>query len=284
VSYRPWLGGPFRWRLNLRPLDPAAWFEFGDDASALLAGKSALLAAQRSTVFGALDEAADGCDEILDHVVANLAEHHPDRSVEVDPADHPLVAAARLVPEDLVVMTHHDGRLVCSAGVVCFPNRWDLASKIGRPMQAVHAPVAQLNEQLAAPIDAFFDRLTPEKSFWRLGWGIIETDELYQPTDGTAPPRGAIPGAVEAGDQIWIRVERETLRRFPKTGAVLFTIRTHLTRVADLLDRPDDLARLAEAVEGLPPDVADYKGTAPLTAPLLAWLRVRQADRVRADA
>lgn len=273
TAYQPWQGGPFRWRLNLRPLDLANWFEFAPDTDQLLAQKATLLESNRSTVFGAMPEAADACAEILEHVVAHVREHRPDACADVDPHEYSLIAAARLVPEDLVVMSRHEGALLCTAGVVCFPNRWDLASKIGKPLQAVHAPVAQLNEQLAAPIDSFFDRLTPAKSFWRLGWGIIETDELYQPTDGTAPPRGPLPEPESAGEQVWVRVERETIRRFPRTDAVLFTIRTHLTRVSELQHLPEELARLAEAVGGLPADVAAYKGTDALAGPLLAWLR-----------
>ena len=63
------------------------------------------------------------------------------------------------------------GTLVFGAGSVCFPNRWDLRSKLGLPLRDVHAPVDLLNEQLGETIDRFFDRLTPERSFWRLGWG-----------------------------------------------------------------------------------------------------------------
>ena len=280
MSYQPWVGGPFRWRLNLRPLDPANWFEFDERTDAMLAYKAELLGAERTTVHQSMPEADDACREVLEATRAHLAEHHPGRLVESDPDEHPLVAAARLVPEDMALMFRHEGQLVFGAGVVCFPNRWDLPSKLGRSMQDVHAPVAQLNDQLAGPIDAFFDRLNPTKGFWRLGWGLIETDELYQPLDGTAPPRLAIPPAERAGEQIWVRVERETLRSFPRTGAVLFTIRTHLSRVDELLDRPDDLARLAEAIDQLPPDVADYKGTGPLTGPLLEWLRARLPERV----
>ncbi len=62
---------------------------------------------------------------------------------------------------------------------------------------------------------------------------------------------------------------------------MLFTIRTHLARVDELLARPADLARLADAVGGLPADVAAYKGTSGLTAPLLAWLRVAAPDAAR---
>lgn len=278
--YQPWLGGAFRWRLGVRPLEPRRWFEFGDDAPALLRRKREVLATNRDTAFRALEGVERDCGEVLDEIVEHLAAVHPDVDRHVDPSEHPLVAAARLVPEDLVVMTERDGQLVFAAGVVCFPNRWDLASKLGLPLREVHAPVARLNDQLAAPIDAFFERLTPERSFWRLGWGLIETPELYQPLDGTAAPRDPIPAASEAGRRVWVRVERETLRRFARTGVVVFTIRTHLTRLDELADRPDDLARLGDAVGELPPDVAAYKGTAPLTAPVLEWLTSRSTSTV----
>ena len=85
----------------------------------------------------------------------------------------------------------------------------------------------ELNDQLEAPIDSFFDRLTPERSFWRLGWGVLDTPTGTRPLDGTAGPRPVDP----APDQLFLRVERETLRRFPVTNCVLFTIRTYVTPI-----------------------------------------------------
>ena len=120
--------------------------------------------------------------------------------------------------------------LVFGAGSVCFPNRWDLRSKLGLPFRAVHQPVSLLNDQLGETIDRFFDRLTPERSFWRLGWGVLDSVDLYQPLDGTAAPRPATPTPAD----LVVRVERETLRRLPRTGCVLFTIRTHLAKATEL--------------------------------------------------
>ena len=130
------------------------------------------------------------------------------------PTLHPLDAAARLVPEDLVLLVERDGRLVFGGGSVCFPNRWDLRSKLGLSMAGVHAPVDRLNDQLEAPIDGFFDRLTPERSFWRLGWGVLDTADWYTPVDGTASPRPVAP----APDQHYLRVERETHASLPGHG------------------------------------------------------------------
>jgi hypothetical protein len=80
------------------------------------------------------------------------------------------------------------------------------------------------------------------------------------------------PEAPDVGDRLFLRVERETLRRFPRTGCVLFTIRTYVRPLAHLADRPDDVARLAEALRAMPDDVAAYKQVAEIAPVVAAWL------------
>jgi hypothetical protein len=274
VPYLPFMDGPapagpeaFRWRLGVRPLDLRHWIEFGPDAPAALAAKPRLMATHPDTVFAVLDDrVAEEAQEVADALVTHLHEYGPaGPDTHLDPDLHPLDAAARLVPEDLVLLVERDGRLVVGGGSVCFPNRWDLRSKIGRSMAEVHAPVDLLNDQLEAPVDAFLERLAPERSFWRLGWGVLDTADWYTPTDGTAAPRPVDPGPGE----LFLRVERETLRRFPRTGCILFTIRTYVTPVHTPLAAPAVARRFAAALESLPPGVRDYKDLA-VTAETLA--------------
>ena len=258
------------WRLGLRPLDLADWIEIGDDYVADLATKATVRRQHPDTVFVALPEATAACQEVLDvlvdHLVATWPQHFhrtgpavanalTGEVVAIDGSLHPLDAASRLVQEDLIVMIEGADGLLFGAGSVCFPNRWDLRSKLGRPLREVHAPVSLLNDQLADPIDKFFARLTPDRSFWRLGWGVLDSADLYQPVDGTAAPRPVAP----VGDDLVVRVERETLRRFPTTGCVLFTIRTYLTKAADLAADPVHGPVVAEALAAMPAPVRDYK-------------------------
>ena len=247
----------FRWRLGVRPLDLHDWIELGPDADAAIARKPTLIAEHPDTVFAVLDDIEAESAEVAAALVAHLRVRWPDRygDIDLDATLHPLDAAARLVPEDLVLLVERDGRLVFGGGSVCFPNRWDLRSKLGLSMAAVHAPVDLLNEQLAAPIDAFFDRLTPQRSFWRLGWGILDTPDWYTPVDGTAAPRPADPGP----DELFLRVERETLRRFPSTNCVLFTIRTYVTPIPHVAADSNVARRLADSIDALPDDVRRYK-------------------------
>jgi hypothetical protein len=270
-------GAPFRWRLGVRPLDLDEWIELGPGADEAIEAKSALNRDHGDTVFAALDDRPDVVDaaqEVADALVDHLRRRWPDRygAARLEPSLHPLDAAARLVPEDLVLMVPEPdlgGRLVFAAGSVCFPNRWDLRSKVGLPLEVVHAPVARLNEQLATPIERFFERLTPARSFWRLGWGVLDTADWYTPLDGSGAPRPFDPSPAAH----FLRVERETLRRFPRTGCVLFTIRTYVTAIPDVADDPRAAERLAGALAALPDDVRTYKGVVRAAAGVIELLR-----------
>jgi dimethylamine monooxygenase subunit A len=277
APYLPFLEGPridgpegFRHRLGLRTLDLDQWFELGADAEQAIADKTRLTEAHPDTVFAVLDDVLAEATEASDAIVAHLRRRWPQRygDAVLDPRLHPLDAAARLVPEDLVLLVERNGGLVFGGGSVCFPNRWDLRSKLGMTMAAVHRPVPLLNEQLEEPIDRFFSRLTPERSYWRLGWNLLDTDDGYTPVDGTAAPRPADPAPAD----MFLRVERETLRRFPVTGCVLFTIRTHVTPVPVVARRSVNAAGLAAALRAMPADLLEYKSLSGVAASIIDML------------
>ncbi|MEM1332898.1 MAG: DUF3445 domain-containing protein [Actinomycetota bacterium] len=241
----------FRWRLGVRRLDPAEWFEWGETGDAAVAAKAEVMAAHADVAFAVLDDrVAEEAAELAEMIVDHLADHHPRRHRHLDPTLHPLDAAARLVPDDLALLVERDGRLVFGGGSICFPNEWDLASKLGLTLAEVHEPVDLLNEQIERPIDRFFERLSPERSWWRLGWGIIDTDDWFTPPGRDHP-------ATNDPARWFLRVERESLRRLPVSGAVAFGIRTHLTPLDDLDDAT--AAQLAARIGRLPQEVVEYK-------------------------
>lgn len=278
-KYEPYLDkspAPFRWTLGLRPLDLADWIEIDTHYARDVALKARYSTEFPDTVLRHLPGIEAEAYELLDTLVTHLRGLDPARfgTLTTDAATdrgrlHPLDAAGRLVQEDLVLLVEREGRLVCGGGSVCFPNRWDLAAKVGRTMAEIHAPVAQLNTQLADPIDRALARLTPERSFWRLGYGLLDTGDLYQAVDGTAP-RASGPVPVEG---YFLRVERETLRRLPGTGCIVFTIRTHLTPIGAIRGRSARV--LADALAAMPDDVLGYKQLAEVAPAMVAYLRER---------
>ena len=63
-----------------------------------------------------------------------------------------------------------------------------------------------------------------------------------------------------AGRLVHLRVERQTLRRLPKSDTILFTIKTYLRPVQDVCqNEPDTAKRLAGAVRNWPAEMRRYK-------------------------
>ena len=67
----------------------------------------------------------------------------------------------------------------------------------------------------------------------------------------------------DAPAHAFIRVERQTLRKLPVSGDILFTIRIHLDPVSVLRNHPDHkslAASFAAQLSALDTDQLDYKG------------------------
>jgi hypothetical protein len=290
APYLPFDGGRFRLMMGLMALPLAAWFEVDAHLGADLAAKRALLEARHGEVFAALPEAHAAAAELLALMAEHLPRHHPDmfgrdgdhlrnsatgeRWNLHDPALHPLDLAGQLVQEDFCLLAAEGDapyRLVGAS--LCSPARWRLADKIGRPLASVHAPVPGYAASLERPVDRFFARLAAERPVWRLNWGIADDPAPFQPE---ARPMARI-AAAEAGARLHLRVERQTLRRLPETGAVVFTIRTHVTRLDRAIRNRASAAELAAAVRAMPEATAQYKQIAPIAPALLAWLDARAA-------
>jgi hypothetical protein len=156
------------------------------------------------------------------------------------------------------------------AAVLCFPAHWRLADKLGRPLDAIHAPVPGFEERLAAPVARFFDSIRLERPVWRVNWSLVDTPALFLPPEHRGRPRPI--AAEQAGEQLWLRVERQTLRRLPRSGDVVFGIHTHVDPLAKAIDSPAAAQALAARIREMPEPTARYKSLWPIRAPLLAWL------------
>ena len=290
APYLPLDGGRFRLMMGLMPLALEQWIEIDHRFTAALAAKRALLEARHSEVFAALDEAAAPAAELVAILADHLARYAPARfrreghrllnlaageEWDLVRSDlHPLDLAGRLVQEDLCLMLPGESGYRLVAASLCSPAHWRLADKLGRPLLAIHAPVPGYAAKLAQPVDRFFTSLKPEKPVWRLNWGIQGHPEPFQPV--RLAGAGELTAA-NAGEQLWLRVERQTLRRLPVTGAVIFTIRTHITRLDRALASAAAAAELAASVRQMPAETQAYKNIAAIRPTLLSWLDARAA-------
>lgn len=273
--------GPYRMAMGLTVVPDQDWFEIDALYPAEMAEKRRLLAEQHADVFAATSGSDVAGAEALAMVVANLTTHHPDWFSNTDGtlANHltgetwdlgaaePLELAGRLVQEDLCIVQNRPEGPVFTAGVLCFPSRWRLNEKIGRPLTEVHAPVPLYADRLAGPVDRFMRHLKPGRIANRLNWSILDDPALFQPAGKWRSERNDAITAQNAGDTLFLRVERQTLRRLPNSGAVLFGIRVHVYPLHRVCS-----PGLAAAVRALPEALSHYKSFPAFRSALLAWL------------
>lgn len=295
--YTPYDKGRFQLTLGIREIDPAGWIEVDDHYSSQLAEKRRLLAQCPSEVFDALPESRAAQDECLELLLTHLVRHHPglaavdagavqlpatgERYDRTAFADRPLELAGRLVQEDLCLVAPAGGTWRLIAASLCFPSRWRLADKLGRPMAAIHAPVPGFNERLARPVDRFFDRVGPGQVFMRLNWSVIDDPTLFQPTGHGRVAVNPEITVENAGEKVWLRIERQTFVSLPDTGVLVFGIKTVVDPLSALAGRPGLAAALNATLKDMPGDMGRYKSMAPFAAALAGWLgRVAgEADR-----
>lgn len=222
---------------GLCPLDPAEWTPVDPDFAAQMAYRAELLARDRELVLAEMPDAAPAVAELYQRMLGYLAGRagyrvaghrvtRPDgRTVTPDPAS-PLTSLNALVADDICVLapdaTSGEYRLI--AGLLCFPSRWLLSEKMGRPLTRIHDPVPDYDEVLARRVNRVFEVLRPERPLVRVNWLVHATAELHLPL-------GLSDKLVQSADPargIYLRTERQTLMRLPETGAVVFGIKTSL--------------------------------------------------------
>ena len=272
ARYLPLDGKPFTVGMGLRALDVAQWIEIDDSYATEIEQKQILYREHPNQIFATMPEGLAGSIETLELVSEHIEKINPKLQTEpVDPDLHPLHSASLLVQEDLCVMSRMDGQWKLTAASVCFPSRWDLTEKIGASLREIHAPVPHYEERIGQATDTMFDKFEVERPVWRINWTILDNPELFQPQ---SIHRELDPDLLldEFAQKIFFRIERQTLRVLPKSGDVLFTIRTYVDSLSSIASGyPQFQEHLAQTLEAASAQTRDYKGWPPIWDKLMAW-------------
>lgn len=202
-------------RMGLVRLDEATWLDPAPD----LACRAEHLARHPGSVQ-VLPEAQDACGEAAALVagVDNLGQ------------------AACRTWEDLCVLTRvgEQEPFRLTGAAVAFPTDWVVADKLGLPLGDVHAPIHGYAGRFSEGVDRFVDGLRPGEIWGRANWFVVPSGAWrYLPGDAPAA-RFAHVSADNAGDTLFVRCERQTLRCLPQTGGVLFTIGVYREPLANV--------------------------------------------------
>lgn len=285
-AHTPYDGSSRPFSVGLRPLDLATWIEIDETFDEQMREKRRLFATIRDNVFVEEPDTVEAQREVLDLIRQHLGAYFPERfrqtckgiAVTGHPAlanDQlqtlsPLHAASLLLQEDLILMRKSENGWRLVAGALCFPSSWSLREKFGRPLQDIHTPVPGFGRgtRMADLIHRMFDNLKVEQPVERMNWSLQARPDLYYPLSDTQrnersnnrPSKFADLAAVARG---FIRVERQTLRKLPRSGDILFTIRIYLDPLRLLKRHPDGkalAASFADQLMAMEESQLDYKG------------------------
>lgn len=243
--------------MRLKPLDLSTWIERDENWEAQLQLKAEIISKHRGLVLQALPGSEEACFELRDLIWDFMSSHFPEIPAEPPSrnAEEALLQISRWTQEDWALLSAEAPvRLV--AGLVCFPSRWSLAEKIGLGSDGIHAPVPKFSS-IAKPTQSFMEKMSVDKPMERLNWTIHDTDELFVPK-----PHPPTPGLTTENilQKTFLRIERQTLRRLPKSRLLAFSIRTYTHRLDEVVSDPTEKERLRKSLSLLSPDSAAYKG------------------------
>lgn len=192
----------------------------------------------------------------------------------------PLEYITRQVQGDFALLDQRDGDLYMDAGMVTAPADWSLAFDAGMSFKQWHSPVPMAHQM------GVFDRalkyllnIQVGHPVRRLNWTMTINPRLDTSPE-TYHEWGSERGLVSpdnVGRLVHLRVELQVMLRLPRSHALMFSIRTYLISMDELVTQPAWARRLHRVLRDLPEPIADYKGLTRYRAVLVDWLS--QFDR-----
>lgn len=269
--HAPYAGSTRPFSIGLKPLDPATMFEPDANLARDLAEKDRLFAGHRDVVFRELPESRAIQEEALAVIAGHLPQTFPEIYTRTDDgmaiagnrpvvfgAEPPLMSAARMVQEDLLLLSGAGRKHRLIAASVCFPSSWSLVDKFGGDLDDVHAAVPGYESELAVRMARIFDNIKVGIPVWRLNWSLYPDAILHHPQSKQRPRDWFGAG----GEGAFVRVERQTLSRLPETGAILFTVKILVDPVSAMRAHPEGrqlAAGLASQIRSLNAEQRAYK-------------------------
>lgn len=175
----------------------------------------------------------------------------------------PLHVLLHHVPEDFAIMIRSPttGEYVFRGGIICSALGWNLASKIGLELGAIHGPTPDYAEKMAFSMSRYFAKKPVDKPIQRGSWGLEIDRPLFMPP---YDPHEALRDAQDPThtlDRCHLRVDWQTLRRLPLSGAVVFNFKALFTPVTEFRDEPYIPSLILKVLRHGKRNLMEYKST-----------------------
>ena len=301
LPYFPFKDDTYKMMMGIQALDSGCLIEIdGDHYQNELVFKNELLRDAYSDYFQAMPDTEPLQWEVVELLLQNMVSHYPhyftlhrdgndwtwrnhllneDKHFVLGKSEslpqHPLDRVGRQVQEDLLLLqSTDDGSMPLVAGQLCFPNAWCLEDKMKQSFLDIHRSVPLFAEYIGRSSSLLLQRLKIGRPVWRLNWSFKAIARLNHTPRYHYEVQQACQEITREniGERCFVRIERQTLTLLPKTHAVLFTIHTYQSPLAQVVTTVDAARHTFNVVKTMPEEVLAYKAMAPYRDILLDYL------------
>ncbi|KAB8233137.1 hypothetical protein BDV23DRAFT_194646 [Aspergillus alliaceus] len=273
---------PFRWgyhqTMSLTKLETDWWIELENTYKQRIAQRKDLYVKHGNAVLDWLPGSELACKELMEMVLQFLCARYPQYFSLIDNrilqnrilgaeqdirSRHPLEILLDNVPEDFGVMLRDDktGNYFMRAGVICSALGWNVGTKIGLQLHQIHGPVPDYKEKMQFSMDRFFTKMPTDKPIQRGSWGLEVGQPLYMPKGDPHEKLRLSQDPKLQLDDCHLRVDWQTLRRLPLSGAIVFNFKALFTPVTEFRDEPGVPALVAKVLKEGKKNLMEYKST-----------------------
>jgi len=284
-KHTPYQNGKGGVRIGLKPINTKNWLEIDDNFKNENNLKKNLLSSRRHEVFQANDNSHSAQKELLKMVTEHLKKYHSEKysfkdqnifikatgeSINLlDSNTPPIETASLLVQEDLILMMPKKNKFYLEAAVLTSPSHWSLVEKFSKNLIDLHEGVPGYEEKIGSRVDEIFNKLPSDRILERLNWSIYDSPELFQPV-GSKPEVTMKRKDIR---DLHLRVERQTIRKIPDQGSIVFTVRVHVDPLLSISKEQDLLDDLNLAIANLPQEMKEYKAMDQIEKEVTDWIQ-----------
>jgi len=272
-KHTPYRNGDGGVKVGLEPIEEADWLEIDNLFDSEIELKKKLYESYYKEIHQELDLSLKSQRELLEMLKTHLNQYHPNHKFTTTETSAPLKNASLMVQEDLVLMLPKKEKYFLGAASLCAPSNWSLKEKFNGSLLELHKDVPSYEREIGNRVNNLFNKLPNDRIFQRFNWSIYEEATLFQPAKSKSfVERSKTITNKNAGDRLFIRVERQTIRRLPETKAIAFTIRVHVDPLSSIKDDLSLVRDLKKALKNLSEGMKRYKSLGPIETPLVGWL------------
>ena len=258
LEISPFATGAFTWKMNTRSIEVNDWLQVDESR------EEDLLLKKKGPVGNHLN----GSEPTSKKLLETIESWRIQRSVSVPELDvslHPIDRCGRLVQEDVCLMERISESWILTAASVCFPTHWDPFSKIGLALDQIHQPVPRYEQDLMPRPGNFMDRISDGMIVARTGWSLTASSDLSLNSEDRTVDKHL----EKDPSELIVRVERQTLRKVPKSEAIAFTIRIHRWPL-NVIRKDAELAKdLLVSLKAIPDEIKPYKSETIKLSPIV---------------